>query len=71
MQPGTRMRCDVSDQRGLLFARTATTSLQLLFNYQFIAGLSLGLLGMYLVLFLVNRYLRRMSLSHSCQIAFV
>jgi malonate transporter len=55
----------------LLFAKTATTSLQHLFNYQFIAGLSLGLLGMYLVLFLVNRYLRRMSLSHSCQIAFV
>jgi malonate transporter and related proteins len=55
----------------LLFAKTATTSLQHLFNYQFIAGLSLGLLGMYLVLFLVNRYLRRMSISHSCQIAFV
>ena len=55
----------------LLFAKTATTSLQHLFNYQFIDGLSLGLLGMYLVLFLVNRYLRRMSLSHSCQIAFV
>jgi malonate transporter len=55
----------------LLFAKTATTSLQHLFNYQFIAALSLGLLGMYLVLFLVNRYLRRMSLSQSCQIAFV
>jgi malonate transporter len=55
----------------LLFAKTATTSLQHLFNYRFIAGLSLGLLGMYLVLFLVNRYLRRMSLSHSCQNAFV
>ena len=55
----------------LLFAKTATTSLQHLFNYQFIAGLSLGLLGMYLALFLVNRYLRRMSISHSCQIAFV
>jgi malonate transporter and related proteins len=39
----------------LLFAKTATTSLQHLFNYRFIAGLSLGLLGMYLVLFLVNR----------------
>src|SRR6202041_1054185 len=55
----------------LLFAKTATTSLQNLINYRFIAGLSLGLLGMYLVLFLVNRYLRRMSLSHSCQTAFV
>ena len=55
----------------LLFAKTATTSLQHLFDYQFIGGLSLGLLGMYLVLFLVNRYLRRMSLSHSCQTAFV
>ena len=55
----------------LLFAKTATTSLQHLFNYRFIAGLSLGLLGMYLVLFLVNRYLRRMPLSHSCQTAFV
>jgi malonate transporter and related proteins len=55
----------------LLFAKTATTSLQHLFNYQFIAGLSLGLLGMYLVLFLVNRYLRHMSISHSCQTAFV
>jgi malonate transporter and related proteins len=55
----------------LLFAKTATTSLQHLLNYRFVAGLSLGLLGMYLVLFLVNRYLRRMSLSHSCQTAFV
>jgi malonate transporter and related proteins len=55
----------------LLFAKTATTSLQHLFNYRFIAGLSLGLLGMYLVFFLVNRYLRRMSVSHSCQTAFV
>jgi malonate transporter and related proteins len=55
----------------LLFAKTATTSLQHLFNYRFIAGLSLGLLGMYLVLFLVNRYLRRMPISHSCQTAFV
>jgi hypothetical protein len=41
------------------------------FESLFIAGLSLGLLGMYLVLFLINRYLRRMSLSHSCQTAFV
>ena len=55
----------------LLFAKTATTSLQHLFNYRFIAGLSLGLLGMYLVLFLFNRYLRRRSLSQSCQTAFV
>jgi malonate transporter len=55
----------------LLFAKTATTSLQHLFNYRFIAALSIGLLGMYLVLYLVNRYLRRMSLSHSCQTAFV
>ena len=55
----------------LLFAKTATTSLQHLFNYRFIAGLSLGLLGMYLLLFLLNRYLRRMSISHSCQTAFV
>jgi malonate transporter len=55
----------------LLFAKTATTSLQHLINYRFIAGLSLGLLGMYLVVFLVNRYLRRMSVSHSCQTAFV
>jgi malonate transporter and related proteins len=55
----------------LLFAKTATTSLQNLINYRFIAGLSLGLLGMYLVAFLLNRYLRRMSVSHSCQTAFV
>jgi predicted permease len=55
----------------LLFAKTATTSLQNLINYRFIAGLSCGLLGMYLVVFLVNRYLRRMPISHSCQTAFV
>jgi len=55
----------------LLFAKTATTSLQNLINYRFIAGLSLGLLGMYLVVFLFNRYLRRLSISHSCQTAFV
>src|ERR1700720_2556729 len=35
----------------LLFAKTATTSLQNLINYRFIAGLSLGLLGMYLLVF--------------------
>jgi hypothetical protein len=33
----------------LLFAKTATTSLQNLVNYRFIAAFSLGLLGMYLV----------------------
>jgi predicted permease len=55
----------------LLLAKTATTSLQNLINYRFITGLSLGLLGMYLVVFLVNRYLRRMPISHSCQTAFV
>ena len=55
----------------LLFAKTATTSLQNLINYRFIAGLSLGLLGMYLAVFLFNRYLRRISISHSCQTAFV
>ena len=55
----------------LLFAKTATASLENLINYRFIAGLSLGLLGMYLVVFLVNRYLRRMPISQSCQTAFV
>ena len=55
----------------LLFAKTATTSLQNLINYRFIAGLSLGLLGMYLLVFLFSRYVRRTSVSHSCQIAFV
>ena len=55
----------------LLFAKTATTSLQNLVNYRFIAAFSLGLLGMYLVVFFVSRYLRRMSVSHSCQTAFV
>jgi malonate transporter and related proteins len=55
----------------LLFAKTATTSLQNLINYRFIAGLSLGLLGMYLLVFLFNRYLRRISVSQSCQTAFV
>jgi len=55
----------------LLFAKTATTTLQDLINYRFIAGLSVGLLGMYLLVFLFSRYLRRISLSHSCQTAFV
>jgi predicted permease len=55
----------------LLFAKTATTSLENLINYRFIAALSLGLLGMYLVVFLVSRYLRRLPISHSCQTAFV
>ena len=55
----------------LLFAKTATTSLQNLVNYRFIAAFSLGLLGMYLVAFFVSRYLRRMSVSDSCQTAFV
>ena len=55
----------------LLFAKTAGTSLQNLINYRFITGLGLGLLGMYLVVFLFNRYVLRISLSHSCQTAFV
>jgi malonate transporter and related proteins len=55
----------------LLFAKTATTSLQNLINYRFITGLGLGLLGMYLVVFLFNRCVLRTSLSHSCQTAFV
>jgi malonate transporter len=55
----------------LLFAKTSTTSLQNLINYRFIAGLSLGLLGMYLLVFMFNRYFRRVSISHSCQTAFV
>ena len=55
----------------LLFAKTASTSLQNLINYRFITGLGLGLLGMYLVVFLFNRYVLRKSLGHSCQTAFV
>jgi malonate transporter len=55
----------------LLFAKTATTSLQNLINYRFIAGMGLGLLGMYLLVFLFSRYLRRMSMRDSCQTAFV
>jgi predicted permease len=53
------------------FAKTATASPQNLVNYRFIAAFSLGLLGMCLVVFFVSRYLRRMSVSHSCQTAFV
>jgi malonate transporter and related proteins len=55
----------------LLFSKTATTSLQNLINYRFITGLGLGLLGMYLVVFLFNRYVLRKSLADSCQTAFV
>lgn len=55
----------------LLFAKTATTSLQRLINYRFIAAFSLALLGMYLLVFLFSRHLRRMSLRDSCQTAFV
>ena len=55
----------------LLFVKTATSRMEDLVNYRFVAGLTLGLMGMYLLTFLLNRYVSRRSLSESCQNSFV
>ncbi|CAL7962921.1 putative Uncharacterized transporter YwkB [Gammaproteobacteria bacterium] len=55
----------------LLFVKTATSKIDDLINYRFMGGFALGLMGMYLLMFIVNRYIYRRPISHSCQSAFV
>lgn len=55
----------------LLLVKTATSDIDDLINYRFIAGITLGLMGMYLLMLIVNRYIYRCTVSHSCQAAFV
>jgi malonate transporter and related proteins len=55
----------------LLLVKTATSKIDDLINYRFIGGLALGLLGMYLIVFLINHYIYRRSVSHSCQSSFM
>lgn len=55
----------------LLFIKTATSKMEDLINYRFVIGFTLGLMGMYVLTFVLNRYLHRRSLSESCQNSFV
>jgi len=55
----------------LLLIKTATSNIDDLINYRFIGGFALGLMGMYLLMFIVNRYIYHRSISHSCQSSFM
>lgn len=55
----------------LLFARTATYNVDDLINYRFMGCLVLGLMGMYTLMFVLNRYVYRRSVNHSCQSSFM
>lgn len=55
----------------LLFIKMATSKPEDLINYRFIIGFTLGLMGMYALTFLSNRYFHRRTLSESCQNSFV
>ncbi len=55
----------------LLLFKTATSNVDDLINYRFIIGFALGLLGMYILMFIINRYIYHRSISHSCQSSFM
>lgn len=55
----------------LLLVKTATSDIDDLINYRFIGGFALGLLGMYLLMFIVNLFIYRRSISDSCQSTFM
>jgi malonate transporter and related proteins len=55
----------------LLLVKTATSKFEDLVNYRFVVGMLFGLMGMYILILLLNRYIYRRHLSHSCQTAFV
>lgn len=51
----------------LLLVKTATTKVSDLINYRFIGGFTLGLMGMYLLMFIISHYIYQRSVSASCQ----
>ena len=54
-----------------LFLKTATSKIDDLINIRFIGGFALGLMGMYLFAYIMNRYVYRRSVTESCQCSFV
>lgn len=55
----------------LLFYKTATSKVDDLINYQFIGGFAIGLLGMYTLMFIINRYVYRRPVNYSCQASLI
>lgn len=55
----------------ILLLKTSTTNINDLVNLRFISGFTLGLMGMYAITFIVNRYIYRRSIAESCQCSFV
>jgi predicted permease len=51
--------------------KTATSKIDDLINIRFIGGFALGLMGMYLFAYIMNRYVYRRSVSESTQCSFV
>lgn len=55
----------------LLFLITATANIDDIINYRLMTCLFIGLMGMYLLIFIVNHYIYHRPVSHSCQATFV
>ncbi|MCF6764671.1 AEC family transporter [Thiotrichales bacterium 19S3-7] len=55
----------------LLFVITATTKLSVLFDFQFVIAFFIGLMGMYLISFIIHRLLLKRALHNAGQAAFV
>lgn len=55
----------------ILLVKTATTNIHDLVNLRFISGFTIGLMGMYAIAFIINRYIYRRSVAESCQCSFV
>lgn len=55
----------------ILLVKTSTTNIHDLVNLRFISGFTIGLMGMYFITFIVNRYVYLRSIAESCQCSFV
>lgn len=55
----------------ILLVKTSTTNIHDLVNLRFISGFTIGLMGMYFITFIVNRYIYRRQIAESCQCSFV
>lgn len=55
----------------ILLVKTSTTNIHDLVNLRFISGFTIGLMGMYFITFIVNRYVYHRSIAESCQCSFV
>lgn len=55
----------------LLLLKTTSSKVEDLINYRFIGGFALGLMGMYALVLMINRYIYKRPLNVSCQSAFM